>query len=175
VNISGLFVSLESIAFLPLAKTHVEINGRRIPLEADTSLALAEFYASGSKFYGMLNMLIEPLPFVRETIFLGAPHQGAHMANQTSGSLGKGMMSRPEYIRSFLEAKEGREEKLLSQANGIANLAPDSLFSQALSNSVWNPALPVHSIIGDLWTAANIDGAPEGESKSYFAQAPALS
>ncbi len=97
----------------------------------------------------------ELLPFVREAIFLGAPHQGAHMANQTSGSLGKGMMSRPEYIRSFLEAKEGREEKLLSQANGIANLAPDSLFISALGNSVWNADVPVQSIIGDMWTAGS--------------------
>jgi len=289
----------------PLVKTHVEINDRRIPLEADTSLSLAEFYASGLKFYGVLNMLrllrgdsvegnrglfmlepydpqkipvvlthglmdspltwvpmlnallsdpvlteqyqfwlffyptmnpilqsaselrksllalhanlnakgeawndmvlvghsmgglisrlmitpsgesfrnleqhclnqakgdpelqaylkslvnFDPLPFVRETIFLGAPHRGAHMANRALGSAGKGMIRRPEYIRSFLESKEGREEKLLSQANGIANLAPDSLFSLALGDSVWNPAVPVHSIIGDMWTVGSTNG-----------------
>jgi len=288
-----------------LAETQVEINGRRVPLEADTSLALAEFYENGSQYYGLFNMLrllraetvegnrglfllepynpkkipvvfthglmdspltwvpmfnallsdpvlseryqfwlffyptvnpillsaselrgsllalhgglkakgeawtdmvlvghsmggllsrlmitpsgeafqdmarhcltqaagdmelqaylkslatFEPLPFVRRVIFLGTPHRGADMANEASGSLGKGISRRPEYIRSFLEAKEGREERLLSQANGIANLAPDSLFSLALGSSVWSPAMPVHSIIGDFRTAGNTNG-----------------
>lgn len=100
----------------------------------------------------------EPLPFVRKAIFLGAPHRGAKMANRASGSIGKGISSRPEYIRSFLEAQEGREDRLLSQANGIANLAPDSLFSQALGDSAWNPAVPVHSIIGDTRTAGSTNG-----------------
>ena len=288
-----------------LAKTQVEINGRRVPLEADTSLALAEFYNNGSQYYGLFNMLrllraetvegnrglfllepynpkkipvvfthglmdspltwvpmlnallsdpmlseryqfwlffypttnpillsaselrgsllalhrdlkvkgeewndmvlvghsmggllsrlmitpsgeafqdmarhcltqaagdtelqaylkslatFEPLPFVRRVIFLGTPHRGADMANEASGSLGKGISRRPEYIRSFLEAKEGREERLLSQANGIANLAPDSLFSLALGSSVWSPAVPIHSIIGDLRAAGTTNG-----------------
>jgi pimeloyl-ACP methyl ester carboxylesterase len=289
----------------PLAMTRVEIGGRYVPLEADTSLALAEFYAKGEQFYGILNMLrllrgnsvegnrglfllepynpkkipvvlthglmdspltwvpmlnallsdpaltekyqfwlffyptmnpilqsaselrqsllafhanlkakgeawndmvlvghsmgglisrlmispsgepfrnlsqhcvsmaegdlelqtyikslvtFEPLPFVSEAIFLGAPHRGANMANRMSGSAGQGIMSRPEYIRTFLEAKEGRAEQLLRQANGIANLAPDSLFSLALGDCVWNPAVPVHSIIGDMWTAGSTNG-----------------
>jgi pimeloyl-ACP methyl ester carboxylesterase len=288
-----------------LAKTQVEINGRRVPLEADTSLALAEFYENGSQYYGLFNMLrllraktvegnrglfllepynpkkipvvfthglmdspltwvpmlnallsdpvlseryqfwlffypttnpillsaselrgsllalhgdvkakgeawndmvlvghsmggllsrlmitssgetfrdmerhcltqaagdaelqsylkrlatFEPLPFVRRVIFLGTPHRGADMANEASGSLGKGLSRRPEYIRSFLEAKEGREERLLSQANGIANLAPDSLFSLALGSSVWSPVVPGHSIIGDLRAAGTTNG-----------------
>lgn len=100
----------------------------------------------------------EPLPFVRRVVFLGTPHHGADMANEASGSLGKGISRRPEYIRSFLEAKEGREERLLSQANGIANLAPDSLFSLALGSSVWSPDVPIHSIIGDLQAAGNTNG-----------------
>jgi pimeloyl-ACP methyl ester carboxylesterase len=100
----------------------------------------------------------EPLPFVHRAVFIGAPHRGADMANSGIGAAGKGIMDRPEYIRAFLEAKEGREEKLLSQANGIANLAPDSLFSQALGDSVWSPAVPVHSIIGDTWTAGSTNG-----------------
>ncbi len=288
-----------------LTKMQVEINGRRVPLEADTSLALAEFYENGSQYYGLFNMLrllraetvegnrglfllepynpkkipvvfthglmdspltwvpmlnallsdpvlseryqfwlffypttnpillsaselrgsllalhrdlkakgeawndmvlvghsmggllsrlmitssgeafrdmerhcltqaagdpelqaylkslatFEPLPFVRRVIFLGTPHHGAYMANQTSGSLGKSISRRPEYIRSFLEAKEGREERLLSQANGIANLAPDSLFSLALGSSVWSPAVSSHSIIGDLQAAGTTNG-----------------
>jgi len=289
----------------PLSMTRVEINGRNVPLEADTSLALAEFYAKNSQFYGLLNMLrllrgnavegnrglfllepytpkkipvvlthglmdspltwvpvlnallsdpaltekyqfwlffyptmnpipqsaselrnsllalhkdlkakgqawddmvlvghsmgglisrlmitpsgdnfseqarlclekaegdpelqayikslvtFEPLPFVRRAVFIGAPHRGANMANRIAGAAGKGIMDRPEYIRKFLEAKEGREEKLLKQANGIANLAPDSLFSLSLGDSVWSPAVPVHSIIGDMWTAGSTNG-----------------
>lgn len=100
----------------------------------------------------------EPLPFVRRAVFIGAPHRGADMANSFIGSTGKGILSRPEYMRSFLEAKEGRAEQLLKQANGIANLAPDSLFSLALGDSTWNPAVSVHSIIGDMWTAGSTNG-----------------
>ena len=80
------------------------------------------------------------------------------MANSFIGSTGKTLLSRPDYMRSFLEDKEGRAEQLLKQANGIANLAPDSLFSLALGESTWNPAVTTHSIIGDLWTAGSTNG-----------------
>jgi pimeloyl-ACP methyl ester carboxylesterase len=112
-------------------------------------------------FQAYLRSLVtfEPLPFVREAVFLGAPHRGATMANRPAGAAGQGLMRQPDYIRGFLEAKEGRAERLSRQANGIANLAPDSLFSLALGNSTWSPAVPVHSIIGDLWHAGGTNGS----------------
>jgi hypothetical protein len=90
---------------------------------------------------------------------VGAPHRGAKMANRLLGSAGQGIMSRPDYIRGFLEAKKGREARLSRQANGIANLAPDSPFSLALGKSAWNPAVAAHSIIGDTKQAGNTNGS----------------
>ena len=101
----------------------------------------------------------EPLPFVREVVFIGAPHRGATMANRPLGATGQGLMRQPDYIRNFLEAKAGREARLSHQANGIANLAPDSPFTLALADSPWNPAVSVHSIIGDLWRAGNTNAS----------------
>jgi len=101
----------------------------------------------------------EPLPFVREVVFIGAPHRGATLANRPLGAMGEGLMRHPDYIRNFLEAKAGREARLSRQANGIANLAPDSLFTLALADSPWNPAVSVHSIIADLWRAGNTNGS----------------
>lgn len=122
------------------------------------ALSLAE---GDPEFQAYLKSLVtfEPLPFVREVVFMGAPHRGASMANRPAGSAGQGIMSRPDYIRSFLAAKEGREARLSRQANGIANLGPNSLFSLALGSSTWSPAVTVHSIMGDVKQAGSTNGS----------------
>ena len=100
----------------------------------------------------------KPLPFARRAVFMGAPHRGASSANRPAGRAGSLLMNHPTYIREFLEAREGRLETIGSLENGIDNLSPQSLFSAALSSSDWAPTIPVHSVMGDLWSTGRTGG-----------------
>ena len=114
-----------------------------------------------------------PLPFVQRAVFMGTPHRGANMASTPVGRAGSALMTRPEYMKKFLNAQEGRAKKLAKTENGIDNLKKDSPFTLALQASHWNPDIPVHSIIGDVhhadrtngtdtvvaYTSAHLDGA----------------
>lgn len=100
----------------------------------------------------------EPLPFVHRAVFMGAPHAGANMADQITGRIGSSIITRPEYMREFIEATPQRAERFDKMENGIDNLAPESLFSLALKDSTWSTNLPVHSVIGDLHEAGSTNG-----------------
>jgi hypothetical protein len=80
------------------------------------------------------------------------------MSNQIMGVAGKSISRRPEYIRTFIEAKDGRKERIDKLDNSIANLAPHSFFTTALNRSMWNPDIQVHSVIGDYRQAGATNG-----------------
>ncbi len=140
--ISRLLITSSAEHFLELEKRALELT------RGDEELQ--EYVKSLIKF--------EPLPYVSRALFMGTPHRGANMANRTVGLIGQSLMNRPDYIRQFIEAKDGRKERLEHASNSIANLAPDSLFSLALGASSWNPTVSVHSIIGDIWRAGRTNG-----------------
>lgn len=100
----------------------------------------------------------EPLPFIQRVLFMGTPHGGANMAGKITGRTGSALMTRPDYMRTFLEAKEGRAEQLGRVKNGIDDLNPTSAFTRSLQASHWTTNTPVHSIIGDYRKAGKPNG-----------------
>ena len=99
-----------------------------------------------------------PLPFAKRAVFIGTPHRGAKMVKRPMGIVGQSIISRPTYIRKFIDKKEGRKKHMDKLDNGIANLATDSLFTLALNESTWDPAVHVHSLIGDHDRAGSTNG-----------------
>lgn len=102
----------------------------------------------------------QPLPFVKEVVFLATPHRGSEMSRGVVGRVGAGLISEPDHISDLLtqlvkdnpDAFDRRRFRRLPSS--IETLEPITPNNPSILNSLLEmkpePTVTFHSIIGSL-------------------------
>ena len=94
-----------------------------------------------------------PLPFVQRVVFIGSPHQGSPFASGWAGWLGSKLVVRPKertaMLKSLLHENPGLFDGKHRIPASVELLRPDNAILQATYNLHVNPAVQLHTIIGN--------------------------
>jgi len=112
-------------------------------------------------------LFLKPAPSVRRVIFLSTPQHGARTAESLAGKIGSALIHLPNsfstMLRSIVAGQPGAVtpamRKILEKggADAVRALYPDNPVMEAFSKLPIDPAIPVHSIIGDRGEDAGPD------------------
>ncbi len=109
-------------------------------------------------------LVLKPLPFVKEVIFLSTPHRGSFQSKEWNRSLFRWLVTLPvklvkdsleyyEYMNDDIKKLMGGEKAVFTSADGMS---PDSPLLKALAEIPLAPGVRGHSII-----AVKTDGDPK--------------
>jgi hypothetical protein len=100
------------------------------------------------------NLFFEPVPYVKQVIFIGTPHRGSQLTLRVAGRIGNALVSfnstEAAEFQQVIEINQDvfRPDFSREPPTSIALLEPDSPFLAGLANMPINPATHIHSIIG---------------------------
>ena len=109
-------------------------------------------------------MKFRPNPSVKRVITIGTPHRGSDFANKYTRWLARKLIELPARLvssgRSLARANPGlfRDTQLLTEANAIDSLAPDSPIFPVMLRAEKAPDVKYHNIIGVLQNPSWLNG-----------------
>lgn len=109
-------------------------------------------------------MKFRPNPSVKRVVTIGTPHRGSDFANKYTRWLARKLIELPVRLvssgRSLARANPGlfRDTQLLTEANAIDSLAPDSPIFPVMLRAEKAPDVKYHNIIGVLENPSWLNG-----------------
>jgi len=101
-------------------------------------------------------LFFKPNQAIKRVVTISTPHQGSYFANRYTRWLAQKFIKLPSMQVSMgqrLVAKNPglfRDQQLLTDANAIDSLTPDSAIFPVLSKAKYSPEVKYHNIIGHL-------------------------
>ncbi len=98
------------------------------------------------------SMFVEPLPFVKQVIFICTPHRGSFQAHEFVGNLLRRIVSTPARLKGTSEILANRDAFTWSVTGGrlptaVDNMSPRNPFVRTLSTIPVDPRIAAYSII----------------------------
>jgi len=118
-------------------------------------------------------MFVEPLPFVKQVIFICTPHRGSYQAKQFVGNLVRRLVSTPaRLVKATAELMQNRDALTWSPSGNrlptaVDNMSPQNPFVRTLSTIAVDPGIASYSIIavkGDGPIETGDDGVVQYQS-----------
>ena len=119
------------------------------------------------------SMFVEPLPFVKQVIFICTPHRGSYQAKQFVGNLVRRLVSTPaRLVKTTAEVMQNRDALTWSPSGNrlptaVDNMSPQNPFVRTLSTIPVDPGIASYSIIavkGDGPIETGDDGVVQYQS-----------